>query len=73
MPAYLKYSHEVDSCWAFFEVDLVSLNVSFVLRVLDLLEILSLNLNNLLHNFGVDVIGELPLDSTGDEPIIIKT
>lgn len=70
IPAYLKYSHEVDSC-CIFDVDLLSF-VSFDFKVpLDLLELLSLKLNNLLHNFGVDVIGELPLAS-GNKPIIIK-
>lgn len=70
IPAYLKYSHEVDSCCTFFDVDLLSF-VSFDFRVpLDLLELLSLKLNNLLHNFGVDVIGELPLASEY-KPIII--
>lgn len=70
-PAYLRYSHDVESCCTFFDVDLLSL-VSFDFRVpLDLLELLSLKLNNLLHNFGVEVIGELPLAS-GNKPIIIK-
>lgn len=70
IPAYLKYSHEVDSC-CIFDVDLLSF-VSFDFKVpLDLLELLSLKLNNLLPNFGVDVIGELPLAS-GNKLIIIK-
>lgn len=70
-PAYLKYSHEVDSCCTFFDVDLLSM-VSFDLRVpLDLVELLSLKLNNLRHNLGVEVIGELLLAS-GNKPIIIN-
>lgn len=67
-PAYLRYSQDVDSCCTFFEVDLLSF-ASFVFR--HLLELLSLKLNNLRRNFGVDVIGELPLAS-GNKPIIIK-
>lgn len=71
MPAYLKYSHEVDSCCTFFDVDLLSLfSFDFNVLQLDLLELLSLKLNNLRHNFGVEVIG-LPLAS-GNKPIIIK-
>lgn len=70
LPAYLRYSHEVDSCCTFFDVVLLSL-ISFGFKVpLDLVELLSLKLNNLLHNFGVDVMGELPLAS-GNKPIMV--
>ncbi len=71
MPAYLKYSQEVDSCCTFFDLLSFVLVSLFDFKVpLDLLELLSLKLNNLLRNFGVDVIGELPLAS-GNKPIII--
>lgn len=68
---YLKYSQEVDNCCTFFDL-LSFVLVSFDFSVpLDLLELLSLKLNRRLHNFGVDVIGELLLAS-GNKPIIIQ-